>query len=77
MKSYLRRDAGLGLRYLLVFYLPSMIKNNTQHCVKSFRIRSYSGPHFSAFFRIRTEEGEILLRIQSECGKMREKCGPE
>ena len=29
---------------------------------------------FPAFSRIRTEYG---LRIQSECGKMREKCGPE
>ena len=27
------------------------------HCVKSVRIRSYSGPHFSHIFR-----------IQSECG---------
>ena len=46
----------------------------------------YSGLFWSALFpafsRIRTEYGEILrysvcLRIQSECGKMREKCGPE
>ena len=29
---------------------------------------------FSAFSRIQTE---YALRIQSECGKMREKCGPE
>ena len=29
------------------------------------------------FSRIRTEYGEISLRIQSECGRMREKCGPE
>ena len=28
------------------------------YCVKSLRIRSYSGPHFSA-------------RLQSECGKIR------
>ena len=41
---------------------------------------------FPAFFRIRTEYGEIRrdtercsvsLRIQSKWGKMREKCGPE
>ena len=41
-------------------------KRNTLHCVKSVRIRSYSGPHFP---RSQTEYGEI--RIQSECGKMR------
>ena len=33
---------------------------------------------FLAFSRIRTEYGDgVSLRIQSECGKMREKCGPE
>ena len=36
------------------------------HCVKSVCIRSYSSPHFSAF-RLNTE----ILRIESECGKMR------
>ena len=48
---------------------------NGQHtnCVRSVPIRSFSGAHFS---RIRTEYGDFL-RIQSECGKMREKCGPE
>ena len=29
-------------------------------CVKTVRIRGYSGPHLSAFSRIRTEYGEIL-----------------
>ena len=38
------------------------------HCVKRVRIRSYSGQHFS---RIRTD------RIQSKCGKIREKSGLE
>ena len=33
------------------------------HYVKSVRIRSYSGPHFSASY-------SVSLRIQSECGKM-------
>ena len=40
------------------------------HCVKSVRIRSYSGPHFPAF-RLKTERYFLSLRIQSECGKMR------
>ena len=37
------------------------------HCVKSVQIRSFL---WSVFSRIRTEYGEIL-RIQSECGKIR------
>ena len=28
---------------------PSNSKCGNRHCVKSVRIRSYSGPHFSAF----------------------------
>ena len=32
---------------------------------------------FCAFSRIWTEYGETPLRIQPECGKMREKCGLE
>ena len=40
------------------------------HCVKSVRIRSYSGLHFPAF-GLNTERYSISLRIQSQCGKMR------
>ena len=40
------------------------------HCVKSVRIRSYSGPHFPAF-GLNTERYVASLRIQAECGKMR------
>ena len=39
------------------------------YCVKSVRIRSYSGPHFFAF-GLNTERYSVSLRIQSECGKM-------
>ena len=50
------------------------------HCVKSVRIRSYSGvilsyPHFSAF-GLNTERYEVCLRIQSEYGKMRTRITP-
>ena len=38
------------------------------HCAKGVRIRSYSGPDFSAF-GLNTER--YFLRIQSKCGKMR------
>ena len=40
------------------------------HCVKSVHIRSYSGPHFSAF-GLNTERFSVSLHIQSECEKMR------
>ena len=40
------------------------------HCVKSVRIRSYSGPYFLAF-GLYTERHGVSLHIQSECGKIR------
>ena len=40
------------------------------HCVKSVRIRSFSGQYFPAF-RLNTEGYGVPLRIQLECGKMR------
>ena len=42
--------------------------NATLHCLKSARIRSYSGPYFPAFGQ-NTERYSVSLRIQS---KMRE-----
>ena len=48
---------------------------STTHCVKSVRIRSYSGPHFPAF-GLNMERYSISLRVQSECGKMRTKIIP-
>ena len=42
----------------------------TKHCVKSVRIRSFSGPYFLAFGLI-TERYRIFLRIQSKYGKIR------
>ena len=40
------------------------------HCVKSVRIRRYSGPHFPTF-GLNTERYPVSLRIQAECGKVR------
>ena len=45
------------------------------HCLKSVRIRSYSGPYFPAF-GLNTERFRRSLRIQSECGKMRTRITP-
>ena len=47
----------------------------SEHCVKSVRIRSFSGPYFSTF-GLNTERYSVSLRIQSECGKVRAKKTP-
>ena len=46
-----------------------MIQIYSRHCVKSVRIRSYSGPHFPAF-GLNTERYEVSHRIQLKFGKM-------
>ena len=43
---------------------------NIVHCVKSVRIRNFSGPYFPAS-GLNTERFSLSLRIQSECGKIR------
>ena len=45
------------------------------HCIKSVRIRSYSGPYFPAF-GLNTERHGVFLSIQSECGKIRTRITP-
>ena len=45
------------------------------HCVKSVRIRSYFGPHFPTL-GLNTERYGVSLRIQSECGKIRNRITP-
>ena len=45
------------------------------HCVKSVRIRSCSGPHFSAF-ELNTEKYSVTLGIHSEYGEVRTKITP-
>ena len=41
-------------------FLLELIKSDkVMHCIKRVRIGSYSDPHFSAFFHIQTEYGEI------------------
>ena len=46
-----------------------------RHCVKSVRIRSYSGPNFPAL-GLNKERYGVYLRIQSECGKMQTRITP-
>ena len=45
-------------------------------CSYSVLFRSAFFPHFPAF-GLNTERYSLSLRIQSKCGKIREKCGPE
>ena len=45
------------------------------HCVKSARVRNYSGRHFPAF-GLNTERYFVSLRIKSEYGKMRTRITP-
>ena len=65
-----RYFGGRSVHKLAVFGQLWSTKTFTQkHCVKSVRIRSYSGPHFSAF-ELNTERYGVSLRIQSQCWKM-------
>ena len=53
---------------LILFWL---IKGQyLRHCMKSVRIRGFSGPYFP-IFRLSTERYSVSLCIQSECGKIR------
>ena len=57
-----------------MFSYFTLVKENTQ-CVKSVRIRCFSGPYFPAFGQ-NTERYGVSLQIQSECGKIRTKKTP-
>ena len=55
----------------LFFFLVLLVSiaYKLKYCVKSVRIRSYSGPHFPAC-GLNTERYCVSLRIHSECGKI-------
>ena len=48
----------------------SNLAGKENHCVKSVRFSSFSGPYFPAF-GLNTERCRVSLCIQSECGKIR------
>ena len=48
---------------------------NRQQTRKKFRIRSYSGPYFLVF-GLNAERYSVSLRIQSECGELRNRITP-
>ena len=65
----------INLRKLNCSKIYTTLRVQKSRCVKSVRIRSYSGPHFPAF-GLNTERYSLSLRIQSECEKMRTKITP-
>ena len=50
--------------------LSNATENSELYCMKSIRIRSFSGPYFLAF-GLNTERYSVSLRIQFECKKIR------
>ena len=60
---------------LLQFFWARANTRSKSHCVKSVRIRSYSGPHFPAF-GLNKERYSVSLRIQSACLKYRTRITP-
>ena len=63
-KIYAKRSRIVWLWYIFWCTVHDL------HCVKSSRIRNFSGPYFPAFV-LHTERYGVSLRIQSECGKIR------
>ena len=57
--------SGLNMESI---YSPKYRFCRPKHCVKSVRIRSFSGLYFP-LFRLKTERYGVSLRIRSKCGK--------
>ena len=68
--SYFSKVFSPGLEHPTIFKILLH-----SHCVKSVRIRSYSGPYFPAF-GLNTEGYEVSFRVQSKCGKIQIRITP-
>ena len=55
-------------RWMVLSFLKRLKDYCIFHCVKSIRIRRFSGPYFPAF-ELNTERSEVSPRIQSKCRK--------
>ena len=62
-------------RWIRLMLKQTVINLAGRHCIKSVRLRSYSGLHFLAF-GLNTERYGVSLRIQFECGKIRTRKTP-
>ena len=70
MKSFLTKIV------LRIFFAQRLLNTDVaEHCVKSVRNRSFSGPYFPAF-GLNTVRYGVSLRIQSECEKIRTRKTP-
>ena len=64
-----------------MFMITNLIETHVEkrilnhHCLKSVRIRRYSGPYFLAF-GMNAERYSVSLRIRSKCRKIRTRITP-
>ena len=66
----------LAVNYMFCSFFPFVLyRSANRHCVKSVRIRSYTGLHFPAF-ELNTERYSVSLRSQSKCGKTKTRIIP-
>ena len=63
------------LAYVSVISILQTGNVKVHYCVKSVRIRSYSGHNFHAF-GLNTERYSVSLCIQSKCGKIQTRITP-
>ena len=68
-KNQMKRYHQTCKHGIIIRILQSHALKKEKHCVKSVRIRRYSGSHFPAF-ELNTMRYFAPLRIQSKCGKM-------
>ena len=71
-KTFFKFLELLSLRILIWF---KTVSSDSSRCIKSIRIRSFSGPYFPAF-GLNTERYSVFLRIYSKCGKVRTRKTP-
>ena len=75
IKSYFTLSVFYQLKIRVAVIQEPLNLFGMQHCVKSVRIQSFSGPYFLAF-GLHTERYGVSLRMQSKCEKIRTKKTP-
>ena len=73
--SYSYGDSTLKVVFFICYWNRLYKKMDKLYCVKGVRIRSFSGPYFSAFGLL-TDRYGIFLRITSEYGEIRTRKTP-
>ena len=75
IKSYFTLSVFYQLKIRVAVIQEPLNLFGMQHCVKSIRIQSFSGPYFLVF-GLHTERYSVSLRMQSKCEKIRTKKTP-